>query len=90
MRGGKQNAVPCGKEITARGAAFTGADQLGLRRLAVRRVHGNDVHLVTGNALTLVLKDQVAIVGGEIRFGILPAECELANILQVLFARINE
>ena len=88
LGGGIQNAIAGGKDIAAGGAALAGADQLGRRRLAVGRVDRHGVDLVAGHALALMLEAQHLVVGGEVGFGVLSAEGELADVAQMLlFAR---
>src|SRR5213078_4237365 len=85
MGGRKKYAVARGKEIAAGSAAFPGAHQFRLGRLSVRSFYRDGVNLVTVHIATLVLKDQVAIIGRKISFSILPAKSKLAHIAQMLF-----
>src|SRR5207249_5759125 len=62
------------EEVAARGAA---AARGHTADPAAVRTH--DVHLVALLGGTLPLKDQQLAGCGEIRFGVLPAECELAH-----------
>ena len=81
--GGKKNFIARGKKVAAGGAAFAGADEFGDGGLAVGRVDGHGVNLIAGDAFALVLEDELFVVGGEIRFGVLAAEGELADVFEV-------
>src|SRR5271166_6442236 len=84
MGGGVQHAIAGGKDIATGCPAFAGADQLGRRRLAVRRIHRHGIDLVTRNAFALVLEAQHLVVSREVGFGILSAEGKLTDIAQML------
>src|SRR5262249_17882772 len=90
VRRGEQDAIARGKEITASGAPLAGRDQLGRSRLALRRIDGDRIDLVAQDTFALVLEDQVLVVGRPVRLCVLPAECELSNVAQVLLARVGE
>jgi hypothetical protein len=81
--GGEKNFIAGGKKVAAGGAAFAGADEFGDGRLAVGRVDGHGVNLIAGDTFALVLKDELFVVGGEIGFGVLAAEGELADVFEV-------
>src|SRR5207245_1281155 len=57
VRGGKQNAIAGGKEVTARGASLACADQVARGRFAVRRADGDGIDLVAGDITALMLED---------------------------------
>src|SRR5271157_771674 len=84
MRGRVQHAIARGEDVATGCPTFAGADQIGRRRLAVRRIHRHGIDLVTGNALALVLEAQHLVVSREVGFGILSAEGKLTDITQML------
>jgi len=84
MRGRKQDALAGRKEVAAGGASLAGAQAFGSCRFAIRRGYGNAVDLVTGDITSLVLVDQIMVIGGKIGLGILPAKSKLADIAQML------
>ncbi len=71
-------------EVAAGGAAETGRDAV---RPAPVRAH--DVHLIALLVGTLPLEDQEPPGRREIRFGVLPAECELAQVAKVNLSRVG-
>src|SRR3974390_587849 len=62
----KQDAVAGGKKVAAGGAAFAGADEFGSGGLAVGSVNRHGVDLIAGDAIALMLKDELLVIGGEI------------------------
>ena len=80
MSGGIENLVFAGIDVAARGAALASGDHA---LVAAVHVHGKD--LVTFKRVAGGLEDQPLAVGREVRFRVLTAEGELADVAQVFF-----
>jgi hypothetical protein len=53
-------------------------------RNTVRRIDRHGVNLIAGNIAALMLKNQLLVIAGEIRLGVLSPKSKLAGILQML------
>src|SRR5262249_41625412 len=86
----KQNAITRGIKVAASGAPLAGRDQLGCSRLTVRRIDSDRIDLIAWDAFTLMLEDQGFVVGRPVGLRVLPAECKLGDVAQVLLAGISK
>src|SRR6516162_4756035 len=80
----EKNLISGGKEVAAGGAPLACTDKFGRGGFAVGGVYGHGVDLVARHIGTLVLENELFIVGRKIGLGVLPAESKLANVFQVL------
>jgi hypothetical protein len=80
MCGRKKDAIAGRKEIATGGTSFASADEPGDGWIPVGSVDRHGVDLIAGDIGTLMLEDQLLVVDREVRFGVLAAKSQLANI----------